>query len=80
MHTHIVMEGNDMSRSRRHTPIFGNAIARSEKQDKRKANRRFRRKTRAGADLWHVREVSDVWLFAKDGKKWANIGPEKMRK
>lgn len=58
-----------MSRSRKKTPIAGMTNARSEKQDKRNANRKLRRKTRA--DPEHaplLREVSNVWTFDKDGK------------
>ena len=65
-----------MSRSYKHTPIIGNVGARSESDDKRMANRRLRRITRA---LLHrgeyhslptLREVSDVYAFAKDGKQY----------
>lgn len=35
-----------MSRSYRHTPIFGMTLAKTEKQDKRLANRRWRRVVR----------------------------------
>lgn len=63
-----------MSHSRRHTPICGNTLARSEKKDKRLANRCWRRIVRARIALGQVellplqREVSNVWSFAKDGK------------
>jgi hypothetical protein len=76
-----------MSRSRRKTPIFGITTARSEKQDKRLANRKLRH---AVAGVLHVRpesvlptlrEVSDVWGFDKDGKSWWGEAPAKeMRK
>jgi hypothetical protein len=62
-----------MSRSRKKTPIFGMTKAQSEKEDKRLANRRLRRAI-ANLDLTEVevvpviREVSDPWLMAKDGK------------
>lgn len=39
-----------MSRSTKKTPIFGNTNARSEKQDKRKANRVFRKMTKRTMD------------------------------
>lgn len=64
-----------MSRSRKRTPITGNCKCDSEKQEKRKANRRLRRIVRAsvrvGADpLPVIREVSNVWTWGKDGKTW----------
>lgn len=64
-----------MSRSRRKTPIFGMTTARSEERDKVQAHRDERRAVRAAiaedADLMpHTREVSDVWGFAKDGKRY----------
>ncbi len=63
-----------MSRSRRKTPIAGVATSDSEKDDKRKANRRERRvnrillRTRGEEALKDRRAVSNVWSFAKDGK------------
>lgn len=69
-----------MSRSRRHTPVCGITTARSEKADKRQANRRLRVRLRStvartlrtvsGAEpLWPgIRDVSDPWAMAKDGK------------
>ena len=68
-----------MAHSYRHTPIFGNTTARSEKEDKRTANRTERSRVRQmihscddfeALVLPHKREVSDVWGFAKDGKHW----------
>jgi hypothetical protein len=63
-----------MSRSFRHTAIAGIAIAKSEKSDKQDANRRLRFfvhvALRRGDDLMpELREVSDVWTWAKDGKR-----------
>lgn len=56
-----------MSRSYRRTPIFGITVAETEKQDKRRANRKWRRLVHQflGADperevLPAQREVSDV--------------------
>ncbi len=67
-----------MSRSRRKTPIFGIAGGVSEKQDKRKANRKARKKQNWNKDL---REVSDNWGFAKDGKRYQQEAEEEdMRK
>ena len=63
-----------MSRSYRHTPISGIACRDTEKQDKRRANRKLRRITRSALRqkriLPLVREVSNRWLFGKDGKSW----------
>lgn len=65
-----------MSRSRKKTPVSGITTARSEKQDKRLANRRLRRATNAklasGADsslLPVANDVGNVWCFDKDGKR-----------
>ena len=74
-----------MSRSYRKTPIFGNCICRSEKKDKRIANRAFRRIVRhclrTGQELPLKREVSNVWSWGKDGKRWwSNYTVESMRK
>lgn len=62
-----------MSRSRKRTPISPNACASSEKNDKARTNRKFRRVTRerirADSEAPRdIREVSSVWLFAKDGR------------
>lgn len=63
-----------MSRSKKKTKIRGTAPSPSEKEDKRFANRKFRRKTKAKTKEVHeddypkIREVSDVWAFSKDGK------------
>ncbi|GAB3924179.1 hypothetical protein [Mucilaginibacter myungsuensis] len=64
-----------MARSKRKTPIFGQTTASSEKLDKRRWNRVFRRitKTKLGLeDETPVRmeEVSNVWDGAKDGKHY----------
>jgi len=64
-----------MSRSRRRTPIIGNTCARSEKDDKRRANRTLRTHLRGALVrmdevLPVLRDVSTTWLFAKDGKHW----------
>lgn len=75
-----------MSRSKRKTPVFGITTARTEKQDKRMANRKLRRKTRVDPEnAPALREVSDVWGFAKDGKKFMpstspSFKPRMMRK
>jgi hypothetical protein len=77
-----------MSRSRRKTPVAGLTTAESEKQDKRRANRRLRRRVRAilpaepDAVLPDLREVSCVWAFDKDGKRRFDLRshPDWMRK
>lgn len=78
-----------MSRSRRKTPITGITTAQSEKSDKRTANRKLRRVTkeilRRGSleddqILPEIREVSNVWSFAKDGKRWHDPDDPKNRK
>jgi hypothetical protein len=75
-----------MARSRRKTPIFGIACAKSEKLDKRIANRRFRANEkealRRGRELpTKAHHVSDVWSFSKDGKRYREEAPEEwMRK
>ena len=69
-----------MSRSRRRTPITGTCVCRSERADKVAWHRRFRRAVTAAmrreAEVMpHVREVSDVWGFGKDGKTyWTGRG------
>lgn len=63
-----------MSRSFRHTPVAGITTAQSEKDDKRRANRRIRsvnrQRVRAGLDPLDRRQLSSPWGFAKDGKMW----------
>ncbi len=67
-----------MSRSRRHAPVCGITTARSEKQDKRQANRCLRRKVRSGHLELELLDVSDVWSFSKDGR--ARFDPRKHPK
>ena len=64
-----------MSRSRRKTPITGNACSESEKHDKHLANKALRAKVRDAlardAEVMPImREASNVWDFNKDGKQW----------
>ena len=78
-----------MSRSKKRTPVCGLTGARSEKQDKRLYNRRYRRICK---QLIHVaparellpllREYSNPWAMAKDGKFWFDPKqrPKLMRK
>lgn len=64
-----------MSRSYRKTPISGITTAVSEKEDKRRCNRSWRRKIKQA--IFHEREimpiqreVMNVWSMNKDGKRW----------
>ncbi len=58
-----------MSRSKKKTPVTGMTTARSEKEDKRHANRILRRVSKPDPEnAPALREVSDVWGMAKDGK------------
>jgi hypothetical protein len=64
-----------MSRSRKKVPITGITTCDSEKWDKQHANRKLRAAIRVAiADdqevMPELREVSNVWSFGKDGKKW----------
>lgn len=74
-----------MSRSYRVTKIFGMGSG-SEKKDKRLANRQHRRVTKIevaqGRDIIsRIRELSDIWGFKKDGKRYLNdIETKWMRK
>ena len=73
-----------MSRSRIKTPITGIITAKSEKDDKRRANRRNRRtnrvllRTKGQEALKLKRETSNIWSFDKDGK--ARFDPVKNPK
>jgi hypothetical protein len=75
-----------MSRSYRSTSICGLASAPSEKDDKQRWHRRWRRQNRQrvhqGAEPLPLRVVSDPWTMAKDGKQWfhARRLPHLMRK
>ena len=79
-----------MARSRRRTPIASITTAASEKQDKRWANRIHRsvartiikRDTDPDATVLPImREVSDEWSMAKDGRSWfGRHFPKLMRK
>jgi len=66
-----------MSRSVKKVPVSPNTCASSEKDDKARSNRRFRRiardRIRKGSEAPHdVREVSSAWLFAKDGRHFVH--------
>jgi hypothetical protein len=77
-----------MSRSRRRTSICGISTADSEKQDKRIANRKLRRKVRVAmqvdteGELPARRTVSNPWCMDKDGKTYFDPAryPQDMRK
>jgi hypothetical protein len=78
-----------MSRSRKTIPVCGITSARTEKQDKREANRKIRRVVRQrlrvapdGEVLPHVRELSNAWSMSKDGKQFFDPArnPELLRK
>ncbi len=64
-----------MSRSKRKTPITGITSAETVKGDKRNANRKFRRVTKVQVKkgdqpFLDLNEISNVWSFDKDGKKF----------
>lgn len=67
-----------MSRSVRHSPFMGITCCDSEKSDKRIANRKLRRRVveaiRCEIEPPVIREVSNVWLFGKDGKQRVKDG------
>lgn len=72
-----------MSRSFKHTTISGITTATSEKRDKQLVNRRFRRISRHrvkidAEPLIHLNEISDIWDFQKDGKRY--FDPEEAKK
>lgn len=75
-----------MSRSRKKTPKAGRTKAHTEKGNKRKANRKLRRATKTQVKkgdsvLVQIREVSSVWDFAKDGKRYVlNPSQKDLRK
>ncbi len=73
-----------MSRSRRRRPIIATTNCDSEKDDKRKAHRRFRAREREalhhGTHLpLRMEEVSDGFWFGKDGKGWWKPRPDDER-
>ena len=64
-----------MSRSVRKTPIFRIAYANSEKQDKRRWNRTFRKACKNlifnGKDApIKITAITEVWSGNKDGKRY----------
>lgn len=77
-----------MSRSRKKTPVRGVTSAKSEKADKRDANRALRRRVRATLSVDPApevvplpREVRNLWTMAKDGKYYLQKPrPKDLRK
>lgn len=72
-----------MSRSFKHTTISGITTACSEKKDKQLANRRFRRiskhQVKIDAEpLIDLDEISDIWDFQKDGKRYFHPNEAKL--
>jgi hypothetical protein len=75
-----------MSRSKKRTPIGAvNGTLDSEKEDKRDYNRRYRRVCKQFLHvnpecepMPHLREYSNPWAMAKDGKFW--FDPEQRPK
>jgi hypothetical protein len=71
-----------MARSHKKNPHFANTYDDTEKDDKRFANRKLRRAVKVklakvtleeeeeNLVLPEMREVSDIWLFDKDGKRY----------
>jgi hypothetical protein len=64
-----------MSRSKRNTPKRGITTSETEKENKRNANRKLRRKVKIQVkkgeiNLSRLREISNVWSFDKDGKMY----------
>lgn len=75
-----------MSRSVRKTKVFGITTAETEKQDKRRWNRTFRKICRKLIRLEKeapnkIHSVTNVWDGAKDGKRYfRNATRKDMRK
>lgn len=75
-----------MSRSKKKTPKLGYSSSESEKEDKKMANRSFRRtskqKVKTGKEpLIDMNEVVTKWDMAKDDKRYvAKPSPKQMRK
>ena len=66
-----------MSDSRKKNPITGFTTAKSEKQDKRIANRRLRKKEKIAIynddELMPIMaQISNSYGFSKDGKQYVN--------
>lgn len=82
----FVSNKKNMSRSVRKTKIFGITTAETEKQDKRRWNRTFRKVSRKLIRLekevpTKKQGVTSVWDGAKDGKRYRRNATNKdMRK
>ena len=72
-----------MSRSKKKTPKVGITTAETEKGNKRKANRKFRRVTKTRLKKNDdelpktIKAMSDVWSFDKDGKQFLRTPTKK---
>ncbi len=76
-----------MSRSKKKNPICGNAKADSEKEDKQRTHRVFRRREKDALRKEQdppedFDEVASTWDYAKDGKQYFDPDkhPDLMRK
>lgn len=74
-----------MSRSRRHTPKMGITTAESEKEDKRRWHKAFRRASRMAKNAGEFissRLFDNAWTRSKDGKRYwgKQISDKDMRK
>ena len=76
-----------MSRSKKKTPVCGITSAKSEKEDKQRANRKDRRvnkvilqTTEDEENLLDKRVTSNVYDFAKDGKIRTDSDDKNLRK
>lgn len=62
-----------MSRSWKKSPVHGITCAESEKSDKKRWHRAYRRAAKQAIESdppLHHREFSDPWSMAKDGKRY----------
>ena len=71
-----------MARSVRKAPFVIITNASSEKEDKQRANRRWRRRVKQGHPDTRPDDVSNAGTFGKDGRRRINPldSPELMRK
>ena len=70
-----------MTRSRKNNPVTAHTTAHSEKADKKRAHRARRAKERSQGRKVDLREVSDPWTMAKDGRVyWPEGGARVWRK
>ena len=75
-----------MSNSIKKTKIAGFITSESEKAEKREANRKYRLTVKQNVKLGNdefpkIRELSNVWRFSKDGKKYyPELGAKDLRK